>query len=124
MGAVPRSRLYYFIEQGMHFRVMVTLRASRVERWIHRMQREFLDRAPDNSMCVGLDCEYTDAVKNVKQKNLLPEKKQHAVVLQLSVASETLVFQICHADAVLELLRELLNNDVIMFWGAAIHRDV
>jgi hypothetical protein len=124
MGAVPRSRLYYFIEQGMHFRVMVTLRASRVERWIHRVQREFLDRAPDNSMCVGLDCEYTDTVKNVKQKILLPEKKQHTVVLQLSVASETLVFQICHADAVLELLRELLNNDVIMFWGAAIHRDV
>jgi hypothetical protein len=31
---------------------------------------------------------------------------------------------ICHTDAVLELLREFLNNDAIMFWGAAIHRDV
>jgi hypothetical protein len=67
-------------------------------------------------MCVGLDCGYIDAVKNVKQKDLPLEKKQRAaVLLQLSVASKTLVFQICHADAVSELLRELLNNDVIMF---------
>jgi hypothetical protein len=56
------------------------------------MHREFLDHAPKDSKFVGLDCEYTDAVKNVKQKNLLPEKRQHAAVLQLSVASETLVF--------------------------------
>jgi hypothetical protein len=40
------------------------------------------------------------------------------------VASEILVFQICHADAVSELLREFLNNDAIMFWGTAIQRDV
>jgi hypothetical protein len=36
------------------------------------------------------------------------------------VASEILVFQICHVDALLELLREFLNNDAIMFWGMAI----
>jgi hypothetical protein len=100
----------------MHFRVMVTRRASCVERWICRVQREFfLDRAADNSMCVGLDCEYTDALKIVKQKNLPPEKKQRAAVLQLFVAFETLVFQICHADAVPELPMEFLNNDAIMF---------
>jgi hypothetical protein len=63
-------------------------------------------------------------VKNVKQKNLLPEKKQHAAVLQLSLAAGTLVFQICHTDAVPELLREFLNNYEIMFSGAAIQRDV
>jgi uncharacterized protein YjfI (DUF2170 family) len=40
------------------------------------------------------------------------------------MVSETLVFQICHADAVLELLREFLNNDVIMPWSAVIQRDV
>jgi hypothetical protein len=117
MAVVPRSRLYYFIEQGMRFRVMVTLRASRVERWIHRVQHEFLDWAPENSICVGLDCEYTKMMKNVKQKNFPPENMQHAAVLQLTVASETLVFQICHADAVPDLLREFMNNDTIMFWG-------
>jgi hypothetical protein len=63
-------------------------------------------------------------VKNVKQKSLLPEKRQRIAVVQLSVASETLVFQICHPDAVPELLREFLNHDAIMFWGAAIHHDV
>jgi hypothetical protein len=92
MSSVPRSRLYYFVEKGMHFRVMVTPQASRVERWICRVQREFFDHTPDNSMCVGLECEYTDAVMNVKQKNLPPEKKQCAAILQLSVAYETLVF--------------------------------
>jgi hypothetical protein len=108
----------------MHLRVTDTLRASRVKRWIHHVQREFLNRAPENSMCIGLNYEYTDAVKNVKRKNLSQEKKQRAAVLQLFVASKTLVFQICHADAVSELLREFLNNDAIMFWGAAIQHDV
>jgi hypothetical protein len=117
MASVPRSRLYYFVEQGMHFMMTITLQASRVERWIYRVQREFLDRTREDSMCVGLDCEYTDTVK---QKNLPPEKKQCATVQQLSVASETLAFQICHADAVLELIRDFLNNNEIIFYGATI----
>jgi hypothetical protein len=63
----------------MHFRVTVTLRAARVERWIcHEARREFLDRTPENSNYVGLDCEYTDVVPNVKQRNLRPEKKHCA----------------------------------------------
>jgi hypothetical protein len=115
MATVPRTRLYYFVEQGMRFKVTVTLRALRVESWIRRVHRDFLDRALENSKCVGMDCEYTDVVKNMRQKNLPPEKRQHVAVLQLSVASETLVFRICHADAVLKLLREFLNNDAIMF---------
>jgi hypothetical protein len=81
MTSIPRSRLYYFVEQGMHFRVTVTLRAWHVEMWIYRVQREFLDHALENSMCVGLDCEYTNAVKIVKQKNLPPENKQRASIL-------------------------------------------
>jgi hypothetical protein len=63
-------------------------------------------------------------MKNVRQKNLPQEKRQHAAILQLRVASERLVFHICHADVVSELLMEFLNNDAIMFWGATIHRDV
>jgi hypothetical protein len=31
MASVPKSRLYYFAEQCMHFKVMVTLRAARGE---------------------------------------------------------------------------------------------
>jgi hypothetical protein len=46
-----------------------------------------------------------------------------AAVLQLSVAFGTLVFHICHADALSEPLREFLNNDEIRFWCAAIQRD-
>jgi hypothetical protein len=115
MAAVPRSRLYYFVEKGMRFRMTVTLRALCVESWIRRVHQEFVDRASEDSKCVGLAYEYTDAVKNVRQKNFPPEKRQHAAVLQLSIASETLVFQICLADVVPELLREFLNNDAIMF---------
>jgi hypothetical protein len=37
---------------------------------------------------------------------------------------ETLFFQICHANAVPELLREFLNNNENMFWGAAIQLDI
>jgi hypothetical protein len=66
MTSVPRTRLYYFVEKGMHFWVTATLRVARVESWIRRVQLEFVDRAPENSKCVGLDCEYTDVVKNVK----------------------------------------------------------
>jgi hypothetical protein len=40
------------------------------------------------------------------------------------MVSETLVFQICHVDVVLELLREFLNNNEIMFRGATIQPDV
>jgi hypothetical protein len=56
-----------------------------------------------------------DVVKNVKQRNLPLEKMQCADLLQLLVASETLVFQICHMDAVPKFLREFLNNDEIIF---------
>jgi hypothetical protein len=57
MASLPRIRLYYFVEQGIHFRATVTLGAARMERWIHRVQWEFLDRAPVNANCVSLDCE-------------------------------------------------------------------
>jgi hypothetical protein len=77
--------MYYFVEQGMHFRVKVTHRAASVERWIHSVQREFLDCAPENSKCIGMGYEYTDAVKNVKQRNLPSKKKQWTALLQLSM---------------------------------------
>ena len=86
---VPPSRLYYFIKEDMHFKVWVTLRASRVERWIRDVKKFYLDAAPIK--CVGLDCEFTDALPG-PQNNLPPEKRQRTAVLQLSVASETLVF--------------------------------
>jgi hypothetical protein len=44
-------------------------------------------------------------MKNVKQENLPPKKRQRAAILP-------------------ELLREFLNNDAIMFSRAAIHHDV
>jgi hypothetical protein len=75
MAAVARTRLYYFVEQGMHFTVTVTLRASRMRSLIRRMHQDFLDHAPEDSRCVGLDYEFTDAVKKVKQRNHPPEKR-------------------------------------------------
>ena len=50
--------MYYFIKEDMYFKVWVTLRASRVERWIRDVKKFFLDAAPIK--CVGLDCEFTD----------------------------------------------------------------
>jgi hypothetical protein len=63
----------------MNFTIVEILHASRVEKWIHAVKRRFLDAAPIK--CVGLDCEFTTH-----------EVIQRAIVLQLSVASEVLIF--------------------------------
>ena len=44
---------------NMRFKVVVTLRASTVERWIRDVRRRYVDAAPIK--IVGLDCEVTDA---------------------------------------------------------------
>ena len=81
--------MYYFVEEDMRFKVWVTLRASRVERWIRDVKKFFLDAAPIK--CVEIDCEFTDPLPG-RQRDLPPEKRQRAAVLQLSVATETLIF--------------------------------
>jgi hypothetical protein len=97
----------------MEFTIMETLRASTVEMWLHAVKQRFLNAAPIK--CVGLDCELTT-----------PRDKPHqrAVVLQLSVASKVLVFQICRADHVPQLLRDFLGDPTIRFCGATIGNDV
>jgi hypothetical protein len=76
---LPRSRLYYITIEEINFTITETLRASRVEKWIRAIKQQFLDAAPIK--CVGLDCEFTTH-----------EVNQRAAVLQLSVASEVLIF--------------------------------
>jgi hypothetical protein len=121
LARVTPSRLYYFTKEDMDFNVWVTLRAYRVERWIRDVKKLYLDAAPIK--CVGLDCEFTDALPG-RQRDLPPEKRQRAAVLQLSVASETLVFQICEADRVPQLLVDFLGDETIKFYGVAIHNDL
>ena len=96
----------------MDFKVVVTHRASTVESWIGDVKRRYLDAAP--MKIVGLDCEFTDAT---------PEERQRAAVLQLSVATDTLVFHICHADRVPQALKDFLMDETIKFCGAAINND-
>jgi hypothetical protein len=109
---LPRSRLYYITVQEMNFTVTKTLRASRVEKWIRAVKQRFLDAAP--TKCVGLDCEFTSP----------REDRQCTAVVQLSVASEVLIFQICWANRVPQLLKEFLKDTTIRFYGAAIANDV
>jgi ribonuclease D len=97
----------------MNFTVMETLRASRVEMWIHAVKQWFLDTALIK--CVGLDCEFTTPHDKANQR---------AAVLQLSVASEVLIFQICWVNRVSQLLKEFLKDTTIKFCGAAIANDV
>jgi ribonuclease D len=96
----------------MNFTITETLRASRVEKWIHAVKQRFLDAAP--TKCVGLDYEFTSP----------REDRQRAAVLQLSMASEVLIFQICWANRVPQLLKEFLKDTTIKFCGAAIANDV
>jgi hypothetical protein len=107
----PRSRIYYVVIEEMNFTITETLRASRVEKWIRLVKRRFLDDAPVK--CVGLDCEFTTHAR-----------PQRAAVLQLSVASEILVFQICKANGVPQLLKDFLKDTTIKFCGAAINNDL
>jgi ribonuclease D len=106
-----RTQEYHLTAEGMGFTVIVTARAARVEEWILSVKAYFLDAAPVK--CVGLDCEFTSPL----------EGNQRAAVLQLSVATDTLVFQICRADAVPELLKEFLRDSSVRFCGAAIGND-
>ncbi|XP_051211832.1 uncharacterized protein [Lolium perenne] len=91
----PRSWIYYLVE-GMSFKITTTLCASRVEKWIRAVKRDFLDGAPIKY--VGLDYEFT----NPREGN------QRAAVLQLSAATGNLVFQICWANEVSQVLKEFL----------------
>jgi hypothetical protein len=110
---LPRSWLYYITVEEMNFIVTETLRASRVEKWIRTVKQRFLDAAPIK--CVGLDCEFTTPRDKLHQR---------AAVLQLSVASEVLIFQICWTNRVPQLLKEFLKDTTIKFCSAAISNDV
>jgi hypothetical protein len=98
----------------MHFMVMETLCASRVEKWIRAIKQQYLDAAPIK--CVGLDCDFTNPREG--------RHNQRDAVLQLSVASEILVFQICQANGVPQLLKKFLKDTTIRFCGTAIANDV
>jgi ribonuclease D len=109
----PATRVHNLTAKGMEFTITENLRASMVEKWLHAVNQRFLDAAPIK--CVGLDCEFTS-----------PRDKPHqrAALLQLSVASEVLLFQICRADQVPQLLMDFLGDPTIRFYGAAIGNDV
>jgi ribonuclease D len=109
----PTTRVHNLTAEGMEFTITETLRASTVEKWLHAVNQRFLDAA--SIKCVVLDCEFTT-----------PRDKPHqrAALLQLSVASEVLLFQICRADHVPQLLRDFLGDPTIRFCGVAIGNDV
>jgi hypothetical protein len=96
---LPLSGVHNITAEGMEFTIAETIRASMVEMWLHAVKQRFLDAA--SIKCVGLDCEFTTPRDRLHQ---------HAAVLQLSVASEVLVFQICQADHVPRLLRDFLGT--------------
>jgi hypothetical protein len=107
------TRVHNITAEGMEFTIMETLHVSMVEMWLHAIKQRFLDAAPIK--CAGLDCEFTTPRNRLHQR---------AAVLELSVASEVLVFQICWADHVLQLLMDFLGDPTIRFYGAAISNDV
>jgi hypothetical protein len=113
VGHQPATRVHNITAEGMEFTITETLRASMVEMWLHAVKQRFLDAAPIK--CVGLDCEFTTPRDKLHQR---------AAILQLSVASEVLVFQICRADHVPQLLRDFLGDPTIRLCGAAIGNDV
>jgi ribonuclease D len=110
---LPQSRVHNITAEGMEFTITENLHASMVEMWLRTVKQQFLDATPIK--CVGLDCEFTSPREG--------RRHQHAAV-QLSVVSEVLVFQICLADHVPQLLKDFLKDPNIRFCGAAIGNDV
>jgi hypothetical protein len=106
--------VYHLTAKGMHLTIMETLHASRVEKWIHAIKQQFLDAALIK--CVGLYCEFTNPREG--------KHNQYITILQLSVVSDVLVFQICRANGVSQLLKEFLKDTIIRFCNTAITNDV
>jgi hypothetical protein len=106
--------VYHTTAEGMHFTITETLHALRVEMWIRAVKQQFLDATPIK--CVGLDCEFTSPHEG--------RSNQRAAVLQLSVASKVLVFQICWANRVSQLLKKFSKDTTIRLCGAVIANDV
>jgi hypothetical protein len=109
-----QSQVHNITAEGMQFTITDTLHALMVEMWIHADKQRFLDVAPIKY--VGLDCEFTSPREG--------RRNQRGAVLQLSVASEDFVFQICRVDRVPQLLKEFLKDPTIRFCGATIDNDV
>jgi hypothetical protein len=106
----PQSRVHNITAEGMEFTITETLRASVVEMWLRAVKQQFLDAAPIK--CVGFDCEFSSPHEG--------RRHQRAAVLQISVASEVLVFQICQADHMPQLLKDFLKDPTVKFCDAAI----
>ena len=106
--------MYFYKDDAvdMSFKVVVTLRASAVVRWIRDVRSRYLDAA--QIKIVGLDYEFTDAT---------PDEMQRAAILQISVATDTLVFHICYADQEPHNLKDFLMDPEINFCDAAIYND-
>jgi hypothetical protein len=113
-ATLPQSRVHNITTEGMKFTITETLRASMVDMWLHVVKQWFLDAA--SIKCMGLDCEFTSPREG--------RRHQRAAVLQFSVVSKVLVFQICRADHVPQLLKDFLKDPTIRFCGAAIGNDV
>jgi hypothetical protein len=111
--SLPQSWVHNITAEGMEFTITETLCASMVEMWLRTIKQWFLDAA--SIKCVGLDSEFTSPREG--------RRHQCATVLQLSVVSEVLVFQICRADHVPQLLKDFLKDPTIRLYGVAIGND-
>jgi hypothetical protein len=76
-----------FDEQGMEFKVTFIQHATRVEMWIYQVKDKFLK----STRRVGVDWEFTDALRNAKKKKLPYKKRQRTAVLKICVAYKCLV---------------------------------
>jgi hypothetical protein len=105
--------VYHLTAEGMHF---MAWKLSVHQGWRSVSAPSSSSSWTPHRLSVGLDYEFTNP--RVGRHN------HHAAVLQLSVASEVLVCQICQANGMPQLLKEFLKDTTIRFCGAAIANDV
>ncbi|KAM3215298.1 hypothetical protein ACQJBY_067341 [Aegilops geniculata] len=110
-------------DQLAGFKVTVTVanEPGDVEEWIKNVLNSL--QTVDMKI-IGLDCEFTDQVHGVKQKDLPLEMQRRADVLQLCFADDCLVYHIVHSPRIPDELNKFLAREDIFFCGAAIGNDV
>ena len=102
---------HVLVEGSMRIVATITILPRVVRKWINNVSNS-LEKV--ETRVIGLDAEHTEHA---------PGKIQHAVVLQLCLEDDVLVYHIIHAPSIPGELHDFLSREDIYFCGAAIVGD-
>ena len=102
---------HVLVEGSLSIVATVTVYPRVVRKWINNVSNS-LEKV--ETMVIGLDAEYTERA---------PGKIQRAVVLQLCLEDDVLVYHIIHLPSIPGEIQDFLSQEDVYFCGAAIDGD-